>query len=132
MCTNQKYVHLSSLPEMLNRWLIDDYIYFQLVIIILENLPRLAYALLYRKLQPAMLLCSLHPTPPNRQNRRRKNEKISDSSIRYRHHHSNLCLAGSGYRWRRSLVIDLTISSYCKTEKKHRPSDLCFFYVIPL
>jgi hypothetical protein len=73
-----------------------------------------------------MLLCSLHPNPhPSK--KEKKNEKISNSSIRHWHHHSNLCLAGSGSWRRRILIIDPTIPFYRKMKKKHRFPDLCFF-----
>jgi hypothetical protein len=46
-----------------------------------------------------------------------KNEKINGSIIRHRYHHCILCFTDSGFRWRRSLIIDLAISLYCETKK---------------
>jgi len=89
--------------------------------------------LLYGKLQNYTCVCFCVPwlQTPNRRNRRRKNEKISDSIIRHRYYHGNLYLAGSGNGGSRSLIIDPTIS-LCTETKKTQVLRPVFFCVVAL
>lgn len=69
--------------------------------------------------------------PPTVETEGEKNEKISDSIIRHRYYHGNLCLAGSGNGRSRSLIIDPTIS-LCTETKKTQVLRPVFFCVVSL